>query len=400
MHSFQETAFGRFVTSNGNVEFVTESTPTPGAENSYPAIGPIVINEVMYHPASGGDEFIELYNTSSSAVSLYHSAYAGDAWSIGGGISYTFTATTTLASHAYLIILPNDVTDTAAFAAKYGVPQGVQIISGYSGHLSNSSDSVRLCQPEEPDPTNNYQVPQVLTDRVEYEDVSPWPVAADGGGPSLERLSQSQYGNDPANWYAGPNEGTPGQVNGSLDVTLPRIVSAATRDGIPTNVVVTFNEDVDPTTALNPANYLLSNNMTVINVIAGADAKTVVLITTALMEGPVYTLTVSNVRNTQLKAIPTDPACCQATFNFVDIGKGLQGEYFQYGSDFANRYDASHLRSRASTPRSIFNGTTVRGPCRGGRRLRRALDGARQGRLHRDLHLLHRDGRRREPLGQ
>ena len=28
--SFQGTAFGRYVTSTGNVEFVTETAPTPG----------------------------------------------------------------------------------------------------------------------------------------------------------------------------------------------------------------------------------------------------------------------------------------------------------------------------------------------------------------------------------
>jgi len=43
-------------------------------------------------------------------------------------------------------------------------------------------------------------VPQILADRVKYHAAAPWPIAADGIGPSLQRLNSAAYGNDPANW--------------------------------------------------------------------------------------------------------------------------------------------------------------------------------------------------------
>jgi hypothetical protein len=58
-------------------------------------------------------------------------------------------------------------------------------------------------------------------DRVAYSDgsrdddfphhVDPWPVEADGLGPSLNRLFPSRYGDDSNNWHA--TIPTPGSTN-------------------------------------------------------------------------------------------------------------------------------------------------------------------------------------------
>ncbi|MFO1491231.1 MAG: hypothetical protein U1F87_10030 [Kiritimatiellia bacterium] len=47
-------------------------------------------------------------------------------------------------------------------------------------------------------------------EKVEYDDVAPWPAEADGLGPALERLVDTAYGNDPANWMARNAQGSPG----------------------------------------------------------------------------------------------------------------------------------------------------------------------------------------------
>src|SRR5205085_598337 len=76
-------SFGRFATSTG-VDFSAMAQRTFGVDNpanvasfrtgngltnSYPRVGPVVINEIMYHPVSGSnatelaeEEFVELYN--------------------------------------------------------------------------------------------------------------------------------------------------------------------------------------------------------------------------------------------------------------------------------------------------------------------------------------------------
>jgi hypothetical protein len=52
-------------------------------------------------------------------------------------------------------------------------------------------------------------------DHLRYEPVSPWPVGADSGGRSLERVTLEGYGNDPDNWLASMPGGTPGTFDGN-----------------------------------------------------------------------------------------------------------------------------------------------------------------------------------------
>jgi beta-galactosidase len=45
-------------------------------------------------------------------------------------------------------------------------------------------------------------IPYIEVDRIHYRDVAPWAGAADGFGPSLQRVVVSRFGNDPTNWVA------------------------------------------------------------------------------------------------------------------------------------------------------------------------------------------------------
>src|SRR6185503_19302105 len=67
----------------------------------------------------------------------------------------------------------------------------------YIGKLDNSRDTVELNRPGAPD-TNG--VPRIVVEEVTYRDAAPWPVAADGGGGSLQRINLLAYGDDPINW--------------------------------------------------------------------------------------------------------------------------------------------------------------------------------------------------------
>jgi hypothetical protein len=68
-------------------------------------------------------------------------------------------------------------------------------------------------------------------DKIKYSDTTPWPVQADGFGPSLQRLNGNSYGNDPANWFA--NTPSPGRGNAvvqivSFEVSAGRFVMSFT----------------------------------------------------------------------------------------------------------------------------------------------------------------------------
>jgi len=359
--SDREFAFTRYVTSTGNVDFVLESTNTPSAENAPPFVGGvvidsvryspgIVINEVMYHPASDTDEFIELRNCTSVTVPLYDPAYSANTWKFDGGVTYAFPAGVAIPPGGYLLLLSAD-TDAAAFRSKYGVPADVQILGPYTGRLNNAGDNVKLYRPGEPDPQPPYQVPYYLVDRVEYDPVAPWPTQADGLGPSLQRKSTPDYGNDPVSWYLGPDEGTPGRPNGSTDVTPPRLVSAATTDGVPGQVTVIFSEGMDAASARTLGFYAIDHTVTVSSVIAGPNDRTFIINTTSLSEGVVYTLTINHVKNAAGIEIYPDTS---ATFTYIDAGKGLKGEYFQWSST-SDMFNPANLKLTRIDPTVNFH---------------------------------------------
>ena len=194
--SDKDVSFGRYQKSTGTHNFTAMSVPTPNAENSYPAVGPIVINEIMYKSLNDIDneEYIELYNITSSAVTLYD-YYVALPWKFTNGIDYTFPVTTTIPAYSRLIVAK----DPATFTAKYGpLPAGVGLLGPYDGKLSNSGEKLELSKPGDID--ENLIRYYILVDKVSYSDTAPWPENADGDGASLSRKIASDYGNDPNNW--------------------------------------------------------------------------------------------------------------------------------------------------------------------------------------------------------
>lgn len=78
--------------SSDSYNFVAIAAPTPGAPNSAPRVGPIVISEIMYNPAgsrTGDAKYIELVNVSGADVTLYDVAKQA-AWRISNGIDFEF----------------------------------------------------------------------------------------------------------------------------------------------------------------------------------------------------------------------------------------------------------------------------------------------------------------------
>jgi hypothetical protein len=196
--------FGRHVTSDGREVFPPQTSPTLGASNAGPRVGPVVITELHYHPAAGGAEFLEIQNISGQPVDLF----AGDRpWEISG-VSFTFPPGVTLAPGEVALVVHESVSP-AAFAAAVGLPAGVRVWS-CPGRLDNAGERVAL---RRPDPALGELAPLLFVDAVEYNDRAPWPESADGGGPSLERIDPHGFADDPANWRASaPEGGTPGLV--------------------------------------------------------------------------------------------------------------------------------------------------------------------------------------------
>jgi hypothetical protein len=212
--------FGRYVTSTGSDHFVSQTANSLGSANAGPLVGPVVISEIHYHPpeillARGYvdnclDEFIELHNTGTTPVPLFDPNATTNTWHLRDAVTFNFPMGTTIPANGYLLVVaidPSDPGQAAGFRSRNNVPGNVPLFGPFTGQLDNSSDSVELVRPDIPD-TNS--VPYILVDKVRYSDTAPWPEAADGVGPSLQRKSDTAYGNDPANWVAaGPTGGAP-----------------------------------------------------------------------------------------------------------------------------------------------------------------------------------------------
>jgi hypothetical protein len=102
-------------------------------------------------------------------------------------------------------------------------------------------------------------VPYDVIDSVRYNDKLPWPVAADGGGPSLQRLDPAAYADDPANWFA--NGATPGRPNAqneppSVTLTAPTPDSSHT---LPATILFEAAA-ADPDGAILKVEYLVDGN--------------------------------------------------------------------------------------------------------------------------------------------
>jgi len=215
-------SLGRYYkSSTNNYNFVAMSIPTPGAANSNPKVGPIVISEIMYNPdwpigsAYTNDqyEYIELHNVTNEPVTLFDYEIFLP-WKFTDGIEYTFPKdiTVTIAPNGRILVAKNP----EAFSVRYPRVPAEIILGPYDGKLSNSGEKLELSIPGDVD--DNGKRYYVRVDRINYSDgshpddspgsIDPWPVQPDGYGGSLTRKTATDYGNDPANWtWAYPTPG-------------------------------------------------------------------------------------------------------------------------------------------------------------------------------------------------
>ncbi len=156
------------------------------------------ITEIMYHPREDdivdGDlfEFIEIKNTGPKTLDLTGVSFSS-------GIRFEFPEGTILPRGALGVL----VVDRDAFLVRYpdldpGVVMGV-----YGGNLSNNGEIVTLIDP----------LGETITSAT-YDDAPPWPVEADGLGPSLVPIDPNGNG-DPnkasswrVSWF---QDGSPGE---------------------------------------------------------------------------------------------------------------------------------------------------------------------------------------------
>lgn len=220
-------SFGRYTNSLTNVQVVAQATLTLGAANGLPLVGPAVISEINYRPVEPAigvdntiDEYVEIANISGAPLPLFDPANPANTWRLRSAVDFNFPTNVTLAPGAHALIVsfnPAEPAKLATFRGRFSVALDTPVFGPWDGQLGNNSESVRLYRPDAPE---GGEVPYILVDQIDYENQLPWPAAADGIGPSLQRIAENVYGNDPINWTAvGPSAGT-SYVSGGTPPTV------------------------------------------------------------------------------------------------------------------------------------------------------------------------------------
>jgi len=191
----------------------------------------VVINEILFHPlqpAIGpepvGEEYVELFNPGSNAVSL-------SGWSFDRGISFAFPDVT-LAARGYLVVVANP----AAFAARY--PSVTNYVGGWLGTLGNNGEEIRLVNAASNTidsvryaSEGDWATRQRGPDESGYRGWI-WNAPADGLGMSLQLRAPRLDNDSGQNWSA--TNATPGAVNLVFTTNLaPLVLSVAHSPAIP-----------------------------------------------------------------------------------------------------------------------------------------------------------------------
>ena len=146
--------------------------------------GAVVINEIMYHPASPEAAYVELFNTSS------HFTFDLSGWRVNG-LAFTFPAGSFILPRQYLVLAK----DTLAYLAAYGSNAPIPLAT-FSGTLQNSGETLTLLKP------GAIQGQEVVIDQVRYEGARPWAPDANGTGSSLQLVDPAQDHSRPCNWFS------------------------------------------------------------------------------------------------------------------------------------------------------------------------------------------------------
>ena len=216
--------------SSGVVDLADGSTAqgamvsaTKGEKNSSLYIGPVVINEIHYHPNEEDPnqvEFLELKNTSAEDITLYTKVEEGSGsrgWKVEG-INMEFASTDVLPAGGLAVLFPESLATAlgeSILRKRFTIADNV-LIRFYKGKLSNRGETIAVKKPYAVLPSSSS--PNVdqwyydWSDATLYSDSWKGSVdykKADGLGYSLQRKDFTTMGYDAAAWTVG--EPTPGK---------------------------------------------------------------------------------------------------------------------------------------------------------------------------------------------
>lgn len=156
----------------------------------------VVINEINYNSADDSEagDWVELFNPGSQSLDLTGWKFSDS----NDGHIYYFPAGTELPAGGYLVLY----SDSTLFHSIHG--NSIQGLGELGFAFSGSGELLRLIDPS-----------STIIDSLTYDDAPPWPIGADGWGPTLELVNPLLDNSTGDNWATSIGLGTPGAQNDS-----------------------------------------------------------------------------------------------------------------------------------------------------------------------------------------
>lgn len=170
-----------------------------------PRVGDIVINEILFDPRTGGQDYVELYNRTDRTINLQNMALANYKDTIANVKTIT-TGIWPLKAGEYATVTKDSMVQIANYI-NHGI--GNWIILSTLPTYNNDSSTVFLLMPD-----------QAVADKFAYTANMHFPLL-NPDGVSLERIDPNRPSNDPTNWHSAAEDygfGTPGVRNSQVFV--------------------------------------------------------------------------------------------------------------------------------------------------------------------------------------
>ena len=167
------------------------------------AVGDLIINEVLFNPFTGGDDFVEIYNNSEKHIDLYNWKLAN--WDDGITDNFKAIAVHKLMRPGDYIVLTKDSSDIQSNYLNAIFGNFVQLTSLPT--YSNDSGTVFLILPD---------LDSTVCDYFRYDEDLQFALINNPDGISLERIDFDRPTNESTNWHSAAESAgwaTPGLEN-------------------------------------------------------------------------------------------------------------------------------------------------------------------------------------------
>ena len=198
---------------DGRRQIITGMSALSALLGSLALTAGVHINEILYRAPDDLEklEYVELWNSGPESVDL-------SGWSFSAGIEFEFPSGSIFKSGAFLVVAKN----AWLFERIYGMQPDFE----FRKSLNDKGERLSLSDRS-----------GALVESVKYNDKAPWPLSADGGSASLERISIAASPDNPHNWapsnlsgaFQTNPSGSPGAVNESAAAKVPPVINRVER---------------------------------------------------------------------------------------------------------------------------------------------------------------------------